>query len=193
MDGAGLLVGLGRAAPNHDQAVALVLGAEPLNVGDEGLGLVPLGGLGLDPGSLQFFDPALVENGVHGDDALQLGRHRGEVPFFQHTAGAGRFQHVGRDRVPAAEDQVVQAGQGNELPYKRVAVLVAVAEADMGHLADRADRGGEAIAGSDHAGDEGGGHGAHSGGEDSEASGGGGDVEGGVHGPQDKQIRNKDE
>ena len=63
----------------------------------------------------------------------------------------------------------------------------------MGHLADRADRGGEAIAGSDHSGDEGGGHSAHSGGEDSEASGGGGDVEGGVHGPQDKQIRNKDE
>ena len=180
--GAGFLVGLGRAAPDHDQAVALVLDAEPLDVVDQRLGLVPHGGLGLDPGAVQFLYPALVEDGVHGDDALQLGRDGSEVLLLEHAAGVGGLQHVGRDGIPAAEDNVVQFGQRHELADERVAVLAATTQADVGHLADRSDRSGQAVAGGDHACDEGGCHCAHTGGEYPEAAGGWCDFKGCVHG-----------
>ena len=184
MHRAGLLVGLGRAAPHHDEAFALVGHPEVLDVGDEGLSLVPLAGLGLDPGALEFFDPALVEHGVHGDDALKFGRNGGEVGIFEYATGSGGLQHVGRDGVPAAEDDVVQFGQGREFADEGVAVALPVAETDVGHLADRSDRGRQASTGGDDTCDEGGGHSAHSRGQDPEAAGSGCDVERFVHGEE---------
>ena len=118
-----------------------------------------------------------------GDDALELGGDRGQVLLLEHAGGAGGLEGVGADRVPAAEDEVVELGEGHELLDPGVAVVLALAEADVGELAERADGGGVAGPGGQDAGDEGGGHGAHAGGEHPEAAGGGSDVDWFAHGP----------
>ena len=69
-------------------------------------------------------------------------------------------------------------GERHEVPDQRVAILLALAEADVGHLGERADGNGVPGPGGEHAGDEGGGDGAHAGGEDPEAAGGGSDGDG---------------
>ena len=176
VDGRRLLVGLGRAAPHHHEAVAPVRRLEVGDVLHEGHCLVPLVVDLLDAHTFETRHPALVEHGLHRHDRLELARDRVEVFVVQHAGGAGGFERVRRDRVPATEHDVVEAGQRHELLDHRIAVLVLGAEADVGHLADRADRRVQALAGGDHAGDEGGGHGTHAGREDTELAGGGSDL-----------------
>ena len=108
MDGRRLLEGLRRTAPDHDETVAPVLDLEVLDVGHERHGLVPFVGLGLDAGSFETAHPRLVEDGVHGDDTLEFLGDGGEILFFEHATGAGGLEGVGGDRVPAAEDDVVE-------------------------------------------------------------------------------------
>ena len=103
-----LLEGLRRTAPDHDEAVAPVLDLEVLDVGHERHGLIPLVGLGLDTGAFETAHPLLVEDGVHGDDTLEFLGDGGEILFLEHAAGAGGLEGVGRDRIPAAEDDVVE-------------------------------------------------------------------------------------
>jgi hypothetical protein len=119
--------------------------------------------------------PALVEHGVHRHDALEIARDGGEVALLEHTRRAGGLEGVGRDRVPRAEDDVVERCERNEVLDQRVATLVAFAEADVRHLAERADRCGALRAGGEHAGHEGRGDRAESGSQDAETSGGGAD------------------
>ena len=109
-----------------------------------------------------------------------------EVVALQHAGGLGRFHGVGRDRVPATEDDVVELGERHELLDERIAVLLLGAEADVGHLGHGTDGRRDALAGGDHAGDEGGGHGPHAGREDAELAGGGCDVTS-CHGEYHKQ------
>jgi len=155
VDRGGLLVGLGGTTPDHDQTVAAVFDTEVLDVVDEGLGLIPLGGDVLHPHTIEPGDPALVEHRVHGRDAFQLAGNLRQVGAFEHTGGAGCFEGVGRDWVPAAEHQIIELGQRHEFADLRIAVFVAGAETDVGHLGDRADGGVEALPGGEHAGHEG--------------------------------------
>ena len=99
-----------------------------------------------------------------------------EVVVVEDAGRAGGLEDVGRDRVPAAEHQVVEPRQRHELANQRIALLLARAEPDVRHLAQRADRRMEALAGSDDTGDEGRRHGPHAGREDTERAGGGSDV-----------------
>ncbi len=171
-----LLEGFGRATPDHHHAVALVLGAEVLDVGDEGHGLVPHNGLGLDPGPVEAADPLLVEHRFHGDDAFHLRRDRGKVLLLQYATGASGLECVRGDRIPAAENDVVERRKRSEVLDERVAAVFTGAEADVCHLGHRAERRGAALTGGEHTGDEGGGHGTHAGGEYTELAGGGSDI-----------------
>jgi hypothetical protein len=103
---------------------------------------------------------------------LEFGRDRSEVAFLEHPGGAGGLESIGADRVPSTEDEVAEVGQRYELADLRIAVLVAFAEADVCELAERADGNGVPGPGGEHTGDEGGGDGAHAGGENPEAAGG---------------------
>ena len=186
MDGAGLLVRLGRATPHHDETVAVVFGAEVLDVGDEGLGLGHLVGDVLDSGAVEALYPALIEHGFHGNNAFELGRDRPEVAVFKHAGGAGGFKGIRTDGIPAAEHQVTEIGQWHELTDERVAVLVTLTQTDVGELAERADGDGMAVAGGDDASNEGGGNGAHARGENPKAAGGGSNGYGCVHARKDR-------
>ena len=138
--------------------------------------LVPLARDVLDADTFETRHPTLVEHGLHRHDRFEFAGDRVQVGVVEHTGGASCFERVRRDRVPAAEDDVVEAGQRHELTDHRVAILVLGAETDVRHLADRADRRVQALAGGDHTGDEGGGNGAHAGREDTELAGGGSDL-----------------
>ena len=58
-----LLVGLGRATPDHDETVAAVLLLESGDVGDQRFGLIPLVGDVLDADTFEATHPALIEDG----------------------------------------------------------------------------------------------------------------------------------
>src|SRR5690606_24801455 len=169
----GLLVRLGGAAPDHDEPVAAVVDAEALDVLDDLLGEVPLALTGLDAHAVQLLDPALVEDGRHGDDALELRGQRCEVGLVEHARGAGGLEGVRGDGVPTPEHEVVEVGEGDEVADARVATLVALTEADVRHLRERSDRRGEPGTYGENSRIRGGGHCAHPGGEDPETAGGG--------------------
>ena len=136
VDSAGFLVGLGRTTPHHDESVTVVLGAEVFDVGDEGLGLSHFVGDVLDAGAVEALYPALIEDGVHGNNALEFGRDGAEVPIFKHACGAGGLKSIRADGIPAAEDKVAQVGQRHELTDERVAVFFPLAQTDVGELAE---------------------------------------------------------
>ena len=169
-------VGLGRAAPDHDQARAVVVDTEALDVVDQRHRLIPLRRDRLHADTVEAADPRLVEHGLHGHHTLELRCHRGEVLLLEHATGAGGLECVRRQRVPTTEHEIIELGQRDELADQRVALVGLGAEADVGHLRDRADGRADALAGGDDAGDEGGGHGTHAGREDAELAVGGSDV-----------------
>ena len=181
VDGAGLLVGLGRAAPHHDEALAVVFGAEVFDVCDEGLSLGHLVGDGLDAGAVEALYPALIEDGIHGNNAFKFGRDGAEIAVFKHAGGAGGLKSIGANGIPAAEHKVAEIGQRHELADERVAVLVTFTQSDVGELAERANGDGMAVAGGDNASNESGGDGAHTGGENPKAAGGRSNGYGCVH------------
>ncbi len=174
-----LLVGLGRPAPHHHETVAAVLRLERRDVVDERQRLVPLRRQRLDAHALEPRHPAAVEHGRHRHDGLEFRGDRREVGGLEHAGRPARLERVDGERVPAAEDDVVEAGQRHEVANPRVALRLARAQADVGHLAQRPDGRLEALAGGEHAGDEGRGHGTHAGQEDAERAGGGSDVSSG--------------
>jgi hypothetical protein len=81
----------------------------------------------------------------------------------QHLAVGGRLVTVVVKDVPAAEAQIFQAAQVDELLDGRYPVVGALAQAYGSHLGERSDRLGNAAADGFHPGDEGRGHGAHAG------------------------------
>ena len=186
MHGAGFLVGLGRATPHHDETIAVVLGAEVFDVGDEGLSLGHLVGDVLDAGAVKALYPALIEHGFHGNNTFELGRDGPEVAVFKHAGGASGFKSIRTDGIPAAEYKVTEIGQRHELTDERIAVLVTLTQTDVGELAERADGDGMAVAGGDNASNKGGGDGAHAGGENPKAAGGGSNGYGCVHARKDR-------
>jgi hypothetical protein len=91
-----------------------VFGPESGDVVDERLRARPVATGRLDPDSVETGDPGLVEDGVHGDDALEFSRERVEVLGSEDARGARGLEGVGGDRVPAAEDDVVEGGEIDE-------------------------------------------------------------------------------
>ena len=90
----------------------------------------------LDAGAVEALYPALIEDGVHGNNALEFGRDGAEVAIFKHACGAGGLKSIRADGIPAAEDKVAQVGQWHELTDERVAVFFPLAQTDVGELAE---------------------------------------------------------
>ncbi len=149
---------LGAAGPHHDEPIAAVLGLERADVGDELLGEVPLVLALLDVGAVEPLDVALVEHGRHRLHGLELAAHLFELRVLEHAGHAGRGVAVFLEDVPAAEHDVVEAGERHELVDLRRAVFGALAETNRAHLRQRADRLGQTLADGHHAGDGGGAH-----------------------------------
>ena len=89
---------------------------------------------------MEALDVVGVEDGGHRHNRLEVVRDR--LNLFapvQHAAFHRGLVGVVRDRVPSAEDELVELREGNEVSYERRLVVGALAEPNRGHLGDRPD------------------------------------------------------
>ncbi len=84
--------------------------------------------------------PSLIEDGVHGHYRFELPGDFAKVAVVEHACGGCGFEAVGRDWVPAAEDQVIERGQWHNVANQRSRFAIVVRVAEATHLADGADR-----------------------------------------------------
>jgi hypothetical protein len=135
---------------------------EGADVGDQLIGEVLLVLALLDVRARQPLHVALIEHGGHRLDRLELGTDRVEQRAIEHAGRARRGVAVFLEDVPAAEHDVFEAGQRDEIADSRRTVVGALAEANRRHLGERPNRLGETFTDSDDAGDGGGAHRAES-------------------------------
>ncbi len=84
--------------------------------------------------------PMLLEGGGHRLDRLEeVGDGFDVLVAVEDAAADGGLVGVVGDRVPGAEDEVVEAGQRHKVPDQRHAVFRALAEADGAALGERPD------------------------------------------------------
>ncbi len=126
---------------------------------------------------VEALHPSLVEHRGHRHHALELRRTsepgRSPPARRQVRAASRALAEIGSH---PPKTTIVEVGERHEIADERVAALLAPAQADVGHLGERADRGGETLAHRDDTRIGGGGDGTHSGGEDAESAGGGSDL-----------------
>ncbi len=91
-------------------------------------------------GSVQALDVRRVEHGRHRRQRREGIGHGLHLRRLQHPGLADRLQGVVGNRVPGAEDQVVQRRQRHEVLDQRLPLVGALAQTDGLHLADRAER-----------------------------------------------------
>src|SRR6266545_4875108 len=133
-------VDLRRAGPDHDGAGAAVLLLERADVLHERFGLLPERPL-LHVRTVEPAHPGLVEDGRHRADRLELLADGIEVLAAQHVRADRGVVGVVRDRVPAAEDEVVEPGEREHVTEQRTVIERAVLE--VPELRERADGRGE--------------------------------------------------
>ena len=132
-------------APDHHEAVELVLLLELADVLANLLGEIELVLPFLDVRALNIFHIIAVKRGRHGFQALQELFGLGQVLRAEHARVGGGLIGIVRVDVPAAEDEVVEAGQTHELLDFRHARLRAFSQANGAHLRERAYRNGFAL------------------------------------------------
>ena len=136
-----LAVRLGRSAPHHHEPVAAVLGPEALDVGHQRLGQVHLVGAGLDPDAVEAARPS-----------------PGRTPRPWRRCPRARPRSAPRSRssstpaVRAASSALAEIGSqppntrssseasGTKSLISGLRPSARLAEADVGHLGERADR-----------------------------------------------------
>ena len=181
VDGFGLQEYFGGAAPDHHQAVGLAFLFEVANVFAKLFGEFKFIFGFLDVGAGKILDVVLIEGGLHGLDGLQEFLDLVEVFGVQDTGLGGSFVGVVGENIPAAEDDVVEFGERNELVDFRRAAFGALAEADGAQLRERADGRGFAAAHQFNSRHKCGAHGSHSGREDAQSSFGRSNIYGPAH------------
>ncbi len=114
-----------------DQPVALVPRLEVANVLPQRLGQLALALAGLDVLALEPLHVGLVEHGRHRLDGLEELGDRLEmlVPVEHAGMHRGGVGVVG-DRIPGAEDDVIEGGERDEVLDQRRAPLGALAQPD---------------------------------------------------------------
>ncbi len=168
--GAGLDERLGRAAPDHHQAIGAARLLELADVVAHLLGEFHLVLALLHVGAVELLDVVLVEDGLARLDGREERLHLLQQRAVEHTGLAGRRVHVVFEDVPTGEDQVIEPGEWNEVFDLRRAAFGAFAQADGAHLRQRPDGAGDSFAYRFHAGHEGCGNGTHAGDHDPQLS-----------------------
>src|ERR1700722_7737160 len=128
----------GGAAPDHHEAVGFALLFEVANVFAKPFGKFKFIFSFFDVGTGKILDVMLIERGLHRLDSLQEFLDLIEVFRFQNTGFGGGLIGVVGENIPAAEDDVVEFGEGDELVNFRRAALGAFAEANGAELRERA-------------------------------------------------------
>ena len=115
MNGARLDEALGRSAPDGDQAAGAARLLEVADVLAKLLGQVHLVLALFHVRSVDLLDVVVIEDGLHRSDGAEAAFHFVEQVALQHSGVAGGGVHVVFENVPAGEDQIVEAGEGNEI------------------------------------------------------------------------------
>jgi hypothetical protein len=103
-------------------------------------------------------------------DRFEERPHRFQLVAVQHLRGACGVVEVPAEDVPAGEDQVVERCQRHEIANQRRVGVGALAQPNVAHLGERADRLGEAAAYGLDSGDQRGGDRPHAGNHDAKFS-----------------------
>src|SRR5262249_12621069 len=122
----------------------------------------------LDVLAAEALDVGGIEHRGPGLDVLEEALQRLQVLAVEHARLARGLVRVVGVHVPAAEDDVIEAGDGDELVDARAAVVGPLAQAHRAHLREAADGLREALADGLHAGHERRGHRAHAWEQDAE-------------------------
>ena len=147
------------AAPDHDQAAEVVILLEGADVFAQLLGQVALVLALLDVRAVEALHVLAVEDGFPGLDGFELRPDLLEQVLLEHARVLRRLVAVVFEDVPAAEHDVVEVGEGDEVLDQGRAPVGPLAQADRAHLGDRANGAGDALADGEDAGDERGGDG----------------------------------
>src|SRR5215469_1494260 len=142
----GLEENFGGGAPDHHGAVDFGGFFEVANVFAKLFGEIEFVFCALDVFAVEIFDVGLVERGFHGFDFAEEGLNFAEMIRVEDARFGGGFVRGVRENVPAAENEIVEAGERNEVLNFRRAAFGALAETDGSHLRERADREGVAVA-----------------------------------------------
>ena len=168
--GRGRDVDLGRPAPHGDGARAAVRLHERADVGAHGLDHLGLLRRGLHVRAVEAAHVVRVEDGRHRLDLRELVLHEIDVARLEHLRVLRRLVRVVREHVPAAEDELIERRERDELADLGGFPVGALADADGPELGHRADRRRE-LPPSEHAArDEGRRHGTEAGQEHAERS-----------------------
>ena len=166
---------LGAAAPDHHEPIEIVVFLEQADVFDDLFGQVALVAALLDVRTFEPLHVALVEHRGPRPDLFELGPDLLEQRRLEHAGGLRGGVAVLLEDVPAAEHDIVEAGQRHDLADLRRAPFGPLAETDRAHLGQRADRFGESFANGEDAGDGRGADGAEADEQDAEFSARGSD------------------
>ena len=148
---------LGGGGVDHDEAVAAVGLLEAANVLADSLDEVELGGDSLHVVAGDALDVVVVEGGGHGFDALQeVGNGLDVLMLVQHAGLERRLVGIVRNRVPRAEDKLVELRQRHEFLHRGRSAVSPFAHTNGAHLGDGTDGLAHAAPYVLHAGDKGG-------------------------------------
>ena len=137
--GALLDEGLGRGAPDGDQAAGSARLPEVADVLAKLLGEVELVLSLLHVRPVDLLDVVMIEDGLHGLDGAEPAFDFVEQVTLEHAGIAGGGVHVVLENVPAGEHQIIEPGQRNEFLDFGRAAIGAFPQTDGPHLSERAD------------------------------------------------------
>ena len=140
MNFAGFAIHFGRTTPNRDQTITVVGGFELLDVFHQLHGQVHLGCTGLDVRAVEALDVGLLKNCRHWLDGNEFFLEFRQQALFQHASTQCGFIGVVRENIPAAESDVVHAGDWNVVLNLRRIVIATLTNANGTHLSERANR-----------------------------------------------------
>jgi hypothetical protein len=136
---AGVRLGLrhedfGAAAPHHHQPIEVVGLLEQANVFHHLLGEISLVAPFLHVRPVETLHVTPIEHRRPRPDLLEIAAHLVEQRRLDHASGLGRRIAVVFEDVPAAEHEILEAGERNHLADFRRTSLGALAEANGSHL-----------------------------------------------------------
>ena len=152
MNAGGLMIRFGRGRPAHHQPVHPLLGLKGIDIFHQLVGQIHFMRTFFHMGTIKIFHIVPVKNSRHWNDAFQFLFDPVDMARFQHHGLAGGLvSRVGED-IPAAENQVLQVGQGNQLLHREDTFLGTLAQADFSRLGHGTQGPGQSLVGSKYPG-----------------------------------------
>ena len=120
-------IAFGRAAPEHDESIAVIFGLEFCDIVFDHLYQIPFSGGGFGVSHFEVMAESVIEDGVHRFDGFEFFADGVEVFIFENAGAFANFVSVFAVDIPGAEDDVFEVGQRHEIFDQWIAVFGALA------------------------------------------------------------------